>query len=102
MKFTDSNKQAIRGYPAEEALGRPEQGWRLRLYIIIFEADTVAGRRFDQLLFVLIGLSLIVIMADSFDPWSHDYRFTFSILEWGFTLLFTLEYILRLLCVKRP
>lgn len=60
MKFTDSNKQAIRGYPAEEALGRPEQGWRLRLYIIIFEADTVAGRRFDQLLFVLIGLILII------------------------------------------
>lgn len=102
MKLTDSNKKAVRGYPTEDSLGRPEQGWRLRLYIIIFEADTVAGRRFDQMLFLLIGLSLVVIMADSFDPWSHDYRFTFSILEWGFTLLFTVEYILRLLCVKRP
>lgn len=95
-------KRVVHSYPDNEALGRPEQGWRLRLYIIIFEADTVAGRRFDLLLFLFIGLSLVVIMADSVDPWSYRYRTLFSGMEWGFTALFSIEYILRLLCVKRP
>lgn len=102
MSPTKSKQQAARGYPANETLGRPEQGWRLRLYIIIFEADTVAGRRFDQLLFLLIGLSLVVITADSVDPWSNNHRTFFSAMEWTFTILFTIEYILRLLCVKHP
>lgn len=102
MSPIKSKRQAARGYPTSDSLGRPEQGWRLRLYTIIFEADTVAGRRFDLLLFVFIGLSLVVIMADSINPWSYRYRTLFTGLEWGFTLLFTIEYILRLLCVRHP
>ncbi|MGE4371101.1 MAG: ion transporter [Burkholderiaceae bacterium] len=90
------------GYPGREALGKPEGGWRARLYTIIFEADTVAGRRFDQFLIVLILLSLVVIMVDSVEPISRQYGVWFSGLEWAFTLLFTVEYVARLLCVRRP
>jgi voltage-gated potassium channel len=46
-------------------LGKPLDGWRLRLYTIIFEADTVAGRRFDVMLIVAILLSVMLVMADS-------------------------------------
>lgn len=102
MSSPEPSRNVPRGYPGRDALGRPEQGWRLRLYTIIFEADTVAGRRFDTLLFLLILFSLVVIMADSVEPWSIQYRAVFSSLEWAFTVLFTIEYVLRLLCVQRP
>lgn len=83
-------------------VGRPDTGWRLRLYTIIFEADTRAGRAFDLALIGLILASVAVVMLDSvatiharFAPW-------FTALEWFFTLTFTAEYVARLLCVRHP
>lgn len=81
---------------------KPLSGWRLRLYIIIFEADTVAGRRFDQALIAAILLSVAVVMIDSVRPFAGRYTDVFTVLEWLFTLLFTVEYVLRLVCVRRP
>ncbi len=81
---------------------RPLAGWRLRWYIVIFEADTPAGRRFDQLLILAIVLSVAVIMADSVEVLRQRFGGFFNVLEWGFTLLFTLEYAARLACVRRP
>ncbi|HWV16985.1 MAG TPA: ion transporter [Rhodocyclaceae bacterium] len=83
-------------------LGKPEGGWRLRLYIVIFEADTEAGRRFDQWLIAAILLSITVVMADSVAAINARLRLPLNILEWFFTLLFTAEYAARLACVRKP
>jgi voltage-gated potassium channel len=88
--------------PSDERYGRPASGWRATLFRVIFESDTRAGLLFDQLLIVLILLSLAVVVADSVDSLSSRWGHVFNVLEWTFTLLFTLEYVLRLLCVTRP
>jgi voltage-gated potassium channel len=75
---------------------------RLRLHEIIFEADTLAGRWFDILLIATILLSVMVVMLDSVvSIHTHYGRFLYA-LEWIFTILFTIEYILRLSCVGQP
>jgi len=89
---------------SEEAarLGRPEEPWRLRLYTIIFEADTRAGRLFDLVLIAAILASVAVVILDSVQSISARRETLFNVLEWGFTLLFTVEYVLRLSCVRHP
>jgi len=82
--------------------GRPEGGWRLKLYKVIFEADTRAGRRFDEALIVAILLSVAVVLLDSVADISRDHGAALDALEWFFTLLFTVEYLARLACVRRP
>ncbi len=77
-------------------------GWRLRLYTIIFEADTVAGRRFDVLLILAILVSVGVVMADSVQHLNARYGAIFNGAEWLFTLIFTAEYLARLACVRHP
>lgn len=81
---------------------KPLAGWRLRWYTVIFEADTRAGRWFDVGLIAVILLSIAVVMADSVQAIHLRHGRIFSSLEWIFTLLFTAEYIARLLCVRRP
>jgi len=83
-------------------LGKPLEGWRLRLYTIIFEAETPAGRQFDQWLIVAILLSVAVVLADSVQSLGDRYGTEFQILEWAFTTLFTIEYLARLSCVRHP
>jgi voltage-gated potassium channel len=85
-----------------ERYGRPEAGWRLRLYTIIFEADTREGRLFDLVLLAFIVASVAVVMADSIASVHARYKTVFMVLEWIFTLAFTVEYIARLACVRRP
>ncbi|MBE0472696.1 ion transporter [Rhodoferax sp.] len=85
-----------------EALGKPLNGWRLQLYIIIFEADTRAGRRFDQVLIAVILASVAVVMADSVGHINDRFHGWLTLAEWFFTLLFTLEYAARLSCVRHP
>lgn len=75
--------------------------FRDKLFTIIFEADTRAGRRFDQWLLYAILLSLLVVMLDSVESISRRYTATFTALEWVFTLLFSLEYLTRLYCARR-
>lgn len=83
-------------------LDKPLQGWRLHLYTVIFEADTRAGRLFDQTLIALILLSVGVVVVDSVPSIQAHWGRQFDALEWIFTGLFTLEHVLRLLCVRRP
>ena len=87
---------------ADHALGKPLSGWRLRLYTIIFEADTRAGQLFDRWLIALILASVTVVVLDSVPAIGTRYATVLGALEWGFTLLFTVEYIARLVCVRRP
>ncbi len=83
-------------------LGRPEAGWRRRLYTIIFEADTRAGRLFDLVLIGLILSSVAVVVLDSVAALHQRHGPLFAVLEWVFTGLFTVEYLARLSCVRRP
>jgi voltage-gated potassium channel len=85
-----------------ERWGRPQSGWRLSLYRVIFESDTPAGQRFDKWLVALILASLVVVIAESEEPLRERWALAFDVAEWGFTLLFTIEYLLRLVCVDRP
>ncbi|MDM0043949.1 ion transporter [Variovorax dokdonensis] len=82
--------------------GRPESGWRLRLYTIIFEADTRAGRLFDVALLLVIIASVAVVIADSIASVHARWQTQFQVFEWIFTIAFTIEYIARLACVRRP
>ena len=86
----------------QDELGRPAGGWRLRLYRVIYESDTHAGRLFDQLVVAAIVISVAVVMADSVQVWHVRYRIPFASIEWFFTALFTLEYLARLVSVDRP
>lgn len=87
---------------ADAALGKPLQGWRLRLYTIIFEADTRAGRLFDQWLIAVILASVVAVIVDSVQGTADRYHLWFNALEWLFTVVFTLEYLARLACVRHP
>jgi voltage-gated potassium channel len=85
-----------------ERLGRPLSGWRLRVYTVIFEADTRAGRAFDMALIALVLTSIVVVMLESVAPIKARWGWQFRVLEYLFTALFTVEYLLRLACVRRP
>jgi len=73
-----------------------------KVYRIIFETDTPAGKGFDVALIVSIKLSIIVVMLDSVDSIREPYHQILFVLEWLFTLLFTAEYALRLICTRHP
>ncbi|MBW1846045.1 MAG: ion transporter [Deltaproteobacteria bacterium] len=75
---------------------------RQKLHEIIFEADTPAGKTFDILLIVGIVLSVLMVMLDSVSAIQNSYGDFLYAAEWFFTILFTIEYILRLYCVGRP
>ncbi|OEU52645.1 MAG: ion transporter [Desulfuromonadales bacterium C00003096] len=72
------------------------------MHEVIFEADTPAGKFFDILLIVSILASVAAVMLDSIGAVRLQYGKLLFMIEWFFTLLFTIEYILRLLCVGRP
>jgi voltage-gated potassium channel len=87
---------------APASYGKPSPGLRRHMYDVIFEADTPAGRRFDIALVFAILLSILVVVLDSVPSLHGDYGDALNALEWAFTLLFTVEYIARLVCVQRP
>jgi len=84
------------------ARNKQRSGWRDRLFEVIFEADTAAGRLFDVLLILCILLSVAVVMLDSVSSIHERYGGLLYGLEWVFTILFTVEYVLRLACAPRP
>ena len=86
----------------EDNLGKPLTGWRLRLYTVIFEADTRAGRLFDQWLIALILMSVLVVVVESVQSADLKQHAFFFWMEWLFTLAFTIEYAARLACVRHP
>lgn len=75
------------------------------IYEIIFKSDTPEGKRFDVWLLILILLNIVVMIVDSYAPLREGatwVRVMMNCLEWGFTLLFTFEYYLRVYCLRRP
>ena len=76
--------------------------FKQRLYIIIFGTDTFGGKLFDIVLIFLIVLSVFCIILDSVPAYSQKWGAIFTILEWIFTIIFTLEYFLRIWITKYP
>jgi len=94
--------------PAARSVSTPSEqppdgsAWRTRLHTIIFEADTPAGRAFDLTLIALVLLSVVLISIESIaglSPWVYS---ALRVGEWILTVLFTVEYVLRLVAVRRP
>ncbi|MHC4434667.1 MAG: ion transporter [Planctomycetota bacterium] len=81
---------------------RTQRGWREVLFEVIFEADTPAGKWFDIVLIVCILLSVATVMLDSVGSINARHGRLLNAVEWFFTILFTVEYVLRLLCVGKP
>lgn len=76
--------------------------FRHKIHEIIFEADTPAGKIFDLSLLILILLSVLAVMLESVDSLRIQYQPYFDLAEWTFTIIFSLEYLLRLISVKNP
>ncbi len=73
-----------------------------KLHEIIFEADTKAGKLFDIILLASISLSVLVVILDSVSSINQEYGKLLFYLEWFFTILFSVEYVLRLYCIGKP
>lgn len=73
-----------------------------RIYHIIFEADTPPAKAFDVTLIIAIIASVIVVMVESVASYRSQYPEFLRTAEWVFTILFTVEYVLRLVCVDKP
>lgn len=82
--------------------GEPLSPWREKIHEVIFEADTFAGKTFDVALIITIFLSVLAVMLDSVQVISVQYGSMLFAAEWAFTILFTIEYILRLISVRKP
>jgi voltage-gated potassium channel len=80
----------------------PRAPWRHRLHTIIFESDTPSGRAFDIALIIAIVLSVVLVIAETMSGLSPALRRAMHVAEWTVTILFTIEYIARLLAVRRP
>lgn len=73
-----------------------------KLHEIIYESNTTAGKIFDISLLVFILASILIVMLDSVDKWHLAYGGFFLAMEWIFTIIFTVEYALRLISIKQP
>lgn len=76
--------------------------WKIRLHEIIFESETRAGRAFDLFLIAAIVVSVIAVVLESVAEIGQTHTGTLHAIEWICTILFTVEYMLRLACVKEP
>lgn len=81
---------------------KSEISWKSRLHEIIYEADTKAGKLFDVLLLITILASILLVMLESVPSINEKYHDFFNISEWIITVLFTIEYILRVISIKKP
>jgi len=76
--------------------------WRLRMHEIIFESDTRAGKAFDVVLLWAIIISVAAVMLESVREIEAEYGTMLRAVEWFFTVLFTVEYLARIVSVGRP
>ena len=78
------------------------QDWKNKLHEIIYEADTPAGKLFDIVLLIAILASILLVMLESVNSIAERHLGLLNVLEWIITILFTIEYILRIITVKQP
>lgn len=78
------------------------KNWKTKLHEVIYEADTPAGKLFDVVLLIFILASIVLVMLESVTSIDNKYHDLLNIGEWVVTILFTLEYIARIVSVKKP
>jgi len=78
------------------------RSWKTKLHEVIFEADTRAGKLFDIVLLILILGSVATVMLESVNSIRIEHGQTLNIIEWGLTILFSIEYITRIISIKKP
>lgn len=76
--------------------------WQSKLHEVIYEADTTAGKVFDIVLLFVILLSIVIVMLESIASINEKYFEWLYITEWIITIIFTIEYILRIISIKKP
>ena len=76
--------------------------WKERLHEIIYEADTYEGKLFDVILLIAIITSIVLVMLESVTSIDEKYHDFLNIGEWVITILFSIEYILRIVSIKKP
>ncbi len=86
----------------QEKFVPPVAKWRQILHEIIFEADTPAGKAFDIALIYAILISVLIVLLDSINIVHARFNEWIFLAEWFFTLLFTIEYICRIIAVRLP
>ncbi len=92
----------MRPFSAPQLNPATDSGWRRTWFDIIYRHDTRPSRNFDLLLVYAIIASVLVVMFDSVQRFHLAHASWLYVVEWGFTILFTAEYVLRLAVVKRP
>jgi len=88
--------------PSPAPNNKHNHNWKVRLHVVIFGTDTPLGKAFDLLLLILILLSILVVMLESVQEIEQTYGKIIKIAEWTFTIVFTIEYILRIITTNRP
>ncbi|MBN2172800.1 MAG: ion transporter [Bacteroidales bacterium] len=86
----------------DTAKEKKPKNWRQRLHEIIFEADTPKGKAFDVILMILIILSVLVVLIDSVKSVNEQIGKQLFIAEWIFTILFSIEYVFRIISTRKP
>ncbi|WP_400079400.1 ion transporter [Winogradskyella sp. R77965] len=79
-----------------------KRSWKGKLHEIIYEADTPAGKLFDVVLLIAILASILLVMLESINSFDAKYHTFLNVSEWVITILFTIEYILRIISVNKP
>lgn len=76
--------------------------WRHKLHEVIYEADTKAGKLFDVVLLIAILASIVFVMLESVDSIQKEHGQLLNVAEWVITILFSVEYLLRIISIKKP
>ena len=76
--------------------------WKEKLHEIIYEADTKEGKLFDVVLLFAIIASIVLVMLESIESFDEKYHYFLNVSEWIITILFSIEYILRVVSIKKP
>ncbi|MCX2719391.1 ion transporter [Lentiprolixibacter aurantiacus] len=85
-----------------EGEAQAKRDWKFKLHEIIYGTHTPAGKLFDIVLLVVILYSVIIVMLESVPRFDERYHDFLDISEWVVTILFTVEYVLRIICIRRP
>jgi len=91
-----SSKQSILSQKSNK------RNWKNQLHEIIYEADTPAGKSFDVIILIMILASVVLVMLESVSYINAKYASLFNILEWVITIVFTIEYFLRIMTISNP